>query len=140
MTKTIAQAGLAALLALLALTAFAAPQGGGQLAALARLQPGQWQLRDLEAPATPPRAICVTDPAVLIQLEHRGTPCSRLVITNAAGLATVHYTCAAGGFGRTAIRVETPRLAVVDTQGIAENAPFAYRFEARRVGACPRSR
>jgi hypothetical protein len=50
--------------------------------------------------------------------------------------ATVHYSCPGSGWGRTTVRVETPRLARVETQGIAGKAPFAFTAEARRVGAC----
>ncbi|HEY9554216.1 DUF3617 domain-containing protein [Allosphingosinicella sp.] len=118
------------------LTAPALTQSGGKLAALARLEPGLWQLRDLDSDERYP-PICVADPAILMQLQHRNSPCSRLVISGDARSATVHYTCPASGFGRTSLRVETPRLAQIDTQGISDNAPFAYRIEARRAGPCP---
>ena len=122
---------IAALAATPALT-----QGGKKLSALARLEPGLWQLRDLEDDRARPQSICVADPSILMQVQHRNSPCSRLVIDNDANTATVHYTCPAGGFGRTTLRAETPRLAKIDTQGISGNAPFAYRAEARRVGSC----
>lgn len=124
---------------MLILATVAAPaltQAGGKLSALARLQPGLWQLRDLEDARAAPQSICVADPTMLMQVKHRNLPCSRLVIANDARGATVHYTCPAGGFGRTSLRVETPRLVKIDTQGISGNAPFAYRAEARRIGAC----
>lgn len=117
------------------LTAPAMTQSGGRLAALAKLEPGLWQLRDLDTGDRYP-PICVADPAMLMQLQHRNSPCSRLVISGDASSATVHYTCPASGFGRTSLRVETPRLAQIDTQGISGNAPFAYRIEARRTGSC----
>ena len=130
-----------AVLALGALTlvtsAASAPQGGAKLTALARLEPGLWQLRDLKNPGAQ-QSICVADPAALLQLRHRNAPCSRIVISDEERAATVHYTCPAGGFGRTEVRVETPRLAQIDTQGIVNNAPFAYRAEARRIGVCGR--
>lgn len=129
------RAGLALGAILLATTPGPA-QGPARLAALERLQPGQWSLRELDGGNDAPRSICMTDPNVFIQLEHPSLPCSRLVIDNDARGATVHYTCPAGGYGRTAIKVETARLAMIDTQGIAGNRPFAYRAEARRVGAC----
>lgn len=119
-----------------------APAPGQQrapLSALARLEPGLWQLRDLGDARVAPQSICVADPAILMQVQHRHSPCSRLVIANDAKGATVHYTCPAGGFGRTSLRVETPRLAKIDTQGILGNIPFAYRAEARRVGGCGES-
>ena len=136
-------AGRRALIALgavlLVSPAASAPQGGGQagkLGALARLEPGRWQLRDLDNARAVPQSICVADPTALIQIRHRGSPCSRLVLSQDAKAATVQYTCPANGFGRTSVRVETPRLAQIDTQGIVDNAPFAYRAEARRVGTC----
>jgi hypothetical protein len=132
-------AGRRALIALgaviLVSPAASAPQAG-KLGALARLEPGQWQLRDLDNARAAPQSMCVADGGGLVQIRHRGAPCSRLVISQDQEAATVHYTCPANGFGRTSVRVETPRLAQIDTQGIINNAPFAYRAEARRVGPC----
>lgn len=128
------RAGIA-LGAILLAIAPAATQGPASLVALSRLQPGLWSFRDLDG-AGPPRSICLGDPNLLIQLEHRGLPCARLVIENDERIATIHYTCPAGGYGRTSIRVETARLAVVDTQGIADSRPFAYRLQGRRTGPC----
>lgn len=132
-------AGRRALIALGALVlvspAASAPQPG-KLGALARIEPGRWELRDLDNLRAQQQSICVADPVALVQLRHRGSPCSRLVISQDAEAATVHYTCPANGFGRTSVRLETPRLAQIDTQGIIDNAPFAYRVEARRVGPC----
>lgn len=110
---------------------------GADLLALSRLEPGEYQLRVIGEAGARPQSICVADPDVLLQLKHRGAPCSRVVIDNGPSGATVHYTCPANGYGRTSLRVETPRLAKIDTQGLYENAPFAYRAEARRVGPCP---
>lgn len=131
---------LVALGALIAAATPAVPQARERLPALAKLQPGLYQLRQVEGPRGATRSICLGSPDRLIQLEHRGAPCSQVVVGNTAGEATVHYTCPAGGYGRTSIRVETPRLAQIDTQGISGNRPFAYRAEARRVGACSRGR
>lgn len=125
----------AAVVALMFIAGPAATQRPGP-AALAGLEPGLWQVRMLGAAQVQPQSICVGDPAVLLQVQHRNAPCSRLVLANAAQATTVHYTCAASGFGRTSLRVETPRLATIDTQGMIDRAPFAYRAEARRVGAC----
>ncbi|HEX8223500.1 MAG TPA: hypothetical protein VF605_06770 [Allosphingosinicella sp.] len=101
--------------------------------ALAKLEPGRWQLREADSAA---RSICVADPVALVQLEHEGVSCAQEVLTSEAGAATVEYSCPGRGFGRTSIRVETPRLARIDTQGLADGRPFAYRVEARRVGSC----
>ena len=129
--------GRAAVLgALVAIAVPAMAQGGQRLAAISKLEPGLWQLRDLDRSSATPQSICVADPAMLMQVQHRNSPCSRLVVANRADGATVHYTCPANGFGQTSVRVETSHLARIDTQGIRDNEPFAYRAEARRVGAC----
>ena len=129
--------GRAALLgALLALTVPALSQRAGRLAAFGRLEAGLWQLRDLDAPRARHAPVCLGDPTAFLQLRHRSTACSRLVVAQDGRSGTVHYTCGASGYGQTSFRVETPRLVQIDTQGIAGNTPFAHRFEARRVGAC----
>lgn len=127
---------LIAFAALAAATSPARTQGEERIAALSALQSGRWDLHEIGVAGARPRSICVTDPRVLMQIQHRDLPCSRIVIENAGRRATVHYTCAGGDFGRTTIRVDTPRLAIVDTQGIDDGRPFAYRLEARRTGAC----
>lgn len=130
-----ARRSLVAILAALMIAAPGLSQAVGKLTALARIEPGLWQLRNLDD-RRPLPSICVGDPNLLMQVQHRNSPCSRLVIANGPRGATVQYTCPAGGFGRTSIRVETPRLAQIDTQGIVDNIPFGYRAEARRVGPC----
>ena len=118
--------------------AAAIAQGTGALPALAKLEPGLWQVRELgAASAAAPQRICISDTAMLMQLQHRNASCSRRVISSEATSATVHYTCPANGFGTTSVRVETPRLAKIDTQGIMDKVPFAFRAEIRRVGPCP---
>ena len=78
----------------------------------------------------------MADAKVLLQLRHPNNVCSRFVISDDPRGATVQYSCASGGNGRTTIRVETPRLVQIDTQGIADQSPFAFSAEARRVGDC----
>jgi hypothetical protein len=133
---------LAAGLATALLTVAAAPpkSAGQSPAALSRLQPGLWHIRELGNDRAVPQTICIADPAMLLQVKHYKQPCSRLVIANQADQATVHYTCPANGFGRTWLRVETPRLAKIDTQGIVDKTPFAFRAEARLVGPCSAKR
>ncbi len=104
------------------------------LEALSRLERGRWQISDAQGGAA--RSICVGDPALFLQLEHRGVACGQEVLASEASVATVQYTCPGRGFGHTSIRVETPRLARIDTQGLVDGRPFAYRVEARRVGSC----
>jgi hypothetical protein len=124
------------LAALVAIAAPAASQRSGGMGALAKLQQGLWQFRVLGEGGSQPAPVCIGDPSVLAQLQHRNTPCSRLVVSQDGERATVHYTCPAGGYGQTSLRVETPRLVQIDTQGISGNVPFAYRAEARLVGSC----
>jgi len=104
------------------------------LEALARLERGRWQIGDPAGGA--PHSVCLGDPAALVQLEHEGVSCGREVIASEANGATVQYSCPGRGYGHTSIRIETPRLARIDTQGLADGRPFAYRVEARRVGTC----
>ena len=126
-----------ALGAAIAVSAAAAAAGAAsKVSALARLEPGLWQLRDLDAPKAAQQSVCIADPILLMQLRHRSAPCTRLVVAEGERDAIVHYTCPASGYGQTALRVETPRLAQIDTQGIIDNRPFALRAEARRVGPC----
>jgi hypothetical protein len=134
--KRILRRGLFALGVLILTGAAAPPKPGASLPALARLEPGLWQIREFGG-GTKPLSICVADPAMLTQIQHRQTPCSRIVIASDRNGATVHYTCPTNGFGHTSVRIETPRLAKIDTQGMMDNIPFAFRAEARRIGPCP---
>ncbi|MFN3945470.1 MAG: DUF3617 domain-containing protein [Allosphingosinicella sp.] len=127
-----------ALAALLTAAAPAATQAPGGLAVLARMEPGLWTLKDRDG-ARPLPSICIAqDRGMLMQIQHGSAACTRLVIAQDAKSATVHYTCPGAGFGRTSLRLETPRLARIDSQGIHDGAPFAFRAEARRAGPCPR--
>lgn len=104
--------------------------------ALASLQPGQWQLRSTTA-GTPPKTLCLGDPRMLLQLRHSALSCNRFIITNEASYAVVNYSCAGSGSGRTSVRVETPRVIQIESQGIADKSPFEISYEGRRIGGCP---
>jgi hypothetical protein len=104
-------------------------------AALSQTQGGMWELSGLPGAASPTR-LCLADPILLAQVEHRRASCTRVVLRDQPGEAEVHYTCPDGGFGRTIITVLTPRSLRVETQGISENAPFHYMLDARRTGKC----
>jgi hypothetical protein len=119
--------------AMIAGAAIAAPANGPTFVALAKVERGLWQLREVEGPT---RRLCVADPSALFQLQGREAGCSRFVIENSARSATVTYSCPSGGHGRTSIVVETPRLMRIDTQGVDGGVPFAIEAEARRMGAC----
>lgn len=101
---------------------------------LGRLESGLWQLRSLEGGGSI-AAVCLGDPLVLTQLRHRGEQCRHTLVGQGRDSVELRYNCRAA-FGQTAIRVETPRLARVETQGVDNGVPFAFRAEARRVGPC----
>lgn len=120
--------------ALLAAMPVAAQAPG--LAMLGTLERGQWQLRDRDEASAPVRNLCLGDARLLLQLRHERAQCSRYVIEDEARSVTIHYTCPGAGHGRTTIRKETSRLVQIDTQGIANGAPFSIAYEARRIGPC----
>jgi hypothetical protein len=123
-------------LAVLALCA--APAFGfalGALPALSQLERGRWTVRDLDA-GRDRLSVCLGDPADFVQLEHRGLRCEHELLASDARGGTVQYRCPGRGFGHTSVKVETPRLARIDTQGLINGRPFSYRAEARRVAAC----
>lgn len=103
--------------------------------AFSKIEPGRWLLREASDP-TENRAVCISDPTQFVQVHHSKLACQRVTVASDADEATVRYTCTAAGYGQTSIRVETPRLIHVDTQGIENGAPFALNFEGRRSGAC----
>lgn len=116
-----------------AASGWAAPAQAPGFVALAKLERGQWTLRE---GAGERRSMCISDPTVLLQIRNRGAGCSRFVIDNSPTSATIHYTCPGAGHGRTTIRVETPRLVRIETQGLDGGAPFDLEIEARRIGSC----
>jgi hypothetical protein len=107
---------------------------GQSLAALSSIEGGEWVLKSKETGDT--KSMCLGDSKALLQLRHGRATCSRFVIANDPKSTTVHYTCPGQGHGRTTIRVETPRLIQIESQGIANNAPFQILYEGRRTGAC----
>ncbi|WP_306095706.1 hypothetical protein [Sphingomonas sp. DG1-23] len=101
--------------------------------ALAGIEHGQWQLRSVDGTM---RKLCIANPAMLIQIVHGNTQCEHFVMENSQRSATIRYTCPSHGHGRTTISVDTPRVINLETQGVANGAPFSERFEGRRIGAC----
>ena len=101
---------------------------------LAGVEPGLWEVSRAGA-AT--QRICIADPAELAQFEHRPAKCTREVLRESGSTAVVNYSCPDGGFGHTTMTVITPRSLRVETQGIADSAPFKYKIQARLVGNCP---
>jgi len=120
-------------------TAFAAPalalaySGPGE--ALAKLERGRWLVRSA-ARGGVEHSICLGDPALLLQVEHGGAGCAHEWVRSEASGGAVQYTCPGHGFGRTDLRIETPRVATIDTQGLVDGRPFAYRATARKVSTC----
>ncbi len=128
------------LLPIIALATLAGPgltqnTAPGAMPALAVVQPGQWLLKSRTNPAES-RSLCVSDVRALLQVQHGAAICNRFVISNSQHETTVHYTCPGAGHGRTTIKVETPRLIQIESQGIAKQEPFAFELEGRRVGEC----
>jgi hypothetical protein len=107
------------------------------VAALSGVQPGLWHLHEIGT-TQPPRAMCVRDPAQLLQLRHAEQACARFVLSGDASNARVHYSCPGAGHGLTTIRVENPSLVRIQTQGIADGQPFDLDLEGRRSGPCGR--
>lgn len=136
MTRDVLSMKRAALLiaAIVASPVFAQPASAPTLIALSQIETGQWQLRARDASVD--RSVCVSDPRALLQVRHGSAVCSRFIIANDARATTIHYTCPGAGHGQTTLRVETPRLIQIESQGIAEREPFSIRLEGRRVGNC----
>ena len=97
---------------------------------------GLWEVSRSATGAAAER-VCLADPMLLTQWEHRGGACTRVIISEQGATARVQYTCTGGGFGQSEIMLLTPRSLRVSTQGIADGLPFAYALHARRIGNCP---
>lgn len=130
--KRLVRAAVAGAL-LLSGVAAATAQRSPALSALGGLERGQWQLKSAESGV---RGLCLGNPAVMLQIMHGNAQCQHFVMDNTARSATIRYTCPSHGHGRTTISVDTPRVVNIETQGVANGAPFSERFEARRVGTC----
>ena len=84
----------------------------------AMVGPGQWEIGKTASERG--EKICLRDPAMLMQWEHRAKQCTRTIVTSSLDNAEVHYTCVGGGFGTSRVDVLTPRSIKVATQGIAD--------------------
>ena len=110
------------------------PAATQQPGPLAQVERGQWQLRAPGGEAL--GTVCLGDPLLLAQPQHGPQPCTREILSTDTHSVTVNYTCPGMGRGRTQLRVETPRLVQIDSQGLHYGAPFALRAQARRTGPC----
>lgn len=99
---------------------------------------GMWEVSDNAAGLRPQR-VCLADPMLLAQWEHRAAACTRVVISARDNETAIHYTCVGGGFGRSDLTMLTPRSLRIETQGISDGLPFDYVLHARRVGDCSRA-
>lgn len=106
--------------------------------ALRQLEKGQWELRErgTRRDEPPRRRICVGDPAQLLRAGDREGTCDQFVVADSPDRAVVTYQCKGRGSGRTDLRVETPRLVQIQSQGVSDGAPFDLQLEARRIGDC----
>ncbi len=111
--------------------------GGAAPRALAPAAGGLWEIGK-SAQGTGARRVCIRDPVMLSQWEHRGGRCTRIIISDEGNKTIIHYTCSDGGFGRSEMTLVTPRTLRVATQGInRRDGPFNYVLHARRAGNCP---
>jgi hypothetical protein len=95
---------------------------------------GQWEVSG--RPGEAPSRVCLANPMVLAQFEHRSGACDREVLRDSPASAEISYSCPGGEFGTTTIRQITPRSLRIETQGISGGAPFHYVLQARRIGNC----
>lgn len=126
---------LAAPVMALGLGAVSAPAQAPELAMLNKIQPGLWNLKE-RGTAESVDQLCVRDARKLLQLRHRELQCSRFVVSDEPDEVTVTYRCPGGGSGRTTIKYEGRGLVQIDSQGIAQNSPFAFALEGRYAGSC----
>ncbi len=122
--------------ALLAVFAVPAPAQAPELAALEKITAGEWEIRARGNDAQS-RKMCVRNAAQLLKIRHQGQSCDKpFVIEDKPNVTTVSYSCGAQGYGRTTIRIEGKNLFQINSQGIANNAPFSFAGEGRRTGSC----
>lgn len=121
-------------LAALAMPGAVALAERAQLAGLAQLDAGRWEVR-MRDPALPSEQICLSDGHQLIQLRHRRQSCERFVVSDRPNDMTIQYTCHGKGYGRTDIHRVSDRLVRIETQGIADGLPFHFAAEARWLAA-----
>ncbi len=111
------------------------PTAAASLAALDGIERGEWTLTERGA-KQPYKKLCLGDARQLLQVRHGGASCTRFVVTDTDANAVITYDCIGAGNGRTDLRVETPRLVQILSQGIASGAPFDISLEGRRTGIC----
>lgn len=128
------QLGAMAVLAALVAAALPVAAQAPELAMLAGLNPGGWELR-LRGDGGQQK-ICVRSGREFIQIRHPQSGCTTFVVKDEPNEVTVQYTCRGDGYGRTTVRREANDLVQIRSQGIKGGAPFSIQGEARRTGAC----
>ena len=108
---------------------------GGASLPRAMAGPGEWEIS--KTASARGERVCLPDPAMLMQWEHRRKPCARTILNSSIDQAELQYNCPGGGFGTSRVQVLTPRSVKISIQGIADGLPFGYDVHARRVGDCP---
>ena len=103
--------------------------------ALSSVLPGLWEV-SARADGHDARRICLSDPRLLMQWQHRTINCGQRLLANGPSSAVIDYNCGPAGFGHSRLTLLTPRTLRVETQGIADNYPFEQVLHARRVGDC----
>ena len=109
--------------------------GAQGVGALAQVRAGEWQVHEVGTQAAP-RALCITDPKRLLQIEQGAAVCTFNTIAAGADTATVRYVCPGAGNGMTDLTVESATVLRLHTQGVQKGAPFDTTYEARFAGAC----
>lgn len=112
-----------------------APALAPELAMLAKVKPGLWELHEIGQKNGRER-ICINDTRKLLQIRHRQLTCSRFIIDDRPTTVTVSYRCPGGNHGRTTIKHESDTLLRITSQGIDTGSPFSFDDEARHVGSC----
>lgn len=100
---------------------------------MAGLRVGEWEVT---VAGQPPRRLCIIQPDALLRIRHHGGNCTRLVVAEGRRSVTVQYSCPGAGWGRTTLRVSSPVVVQIATQGIAGHAPFDDQASAQRIGDC----
>jgi hypothetical protein len=117
-----------------AFLASAWPAATQQPGPLAQVERGHWELHRSGGAAI--GAVCLGDPLRLAVPLDTPQPCNSEIVSSDGHVVTVSFVCPRMGRGRTLLRVETPRLVQIDSQGISSGIPFAVRAQARRTGPC----
>lgn len=113
----------------------AAAAGAQGMSALNAITPGEWRLHEIGT-RDAAKSICVSDPRLLLQVEHGSTACARFVVAETPRGATIRYTCPGRGHGLTTITVESGTVVRLRTQGMFRGAPFDLDYEGRWQGRC----